>query len=160
MLGFLLKWPRGHNQDSHPWMCHKNQMCKFSSLAMGLRGGPWRLSPGLWSPGLVHSLVPTTLNQTLQEANSLPRKDPRDLTHTNQLHGHSSCPGQAHVLSEWGYLSLPKFLRKPCCLIINNKQLESGNITDMHETSIGENDPFWTQSSSAICFSLKSTILY
>ena len=103
---------------------------------------------------------------------------------------------QAKVLSKWGYLFFPKFLKKPFCFSINNSesevaqscltlcnpmdciayqappsmgfsrqenwsgQLKSGNIRYMHETSVEENDPFWTQSSSELRFSLKSSKLY
>lgn len=55
---------------------------------------------------------------------------------------------QAKVLSKWGCLLFPKFQEKSFCFSINNKQLKSGNITEMHGTSIEENEPFWTQSSS------------
>lgn len=51
---------------------------------------------------------------------------------------------QVKVLSEWGCLLFPKFLKKPFCLSINNKKPKSGNVIETHETSIEENDPFWT----------------
>lgn len=93
-LGFQYdrKWPRGHHQESHAWLCHKTR----------IRIPPWPwdseedlcawLSPALRCPGLVCSPVPTTLNQTLQEAHAVPRKDPRDRKHTNQRHGHKFTP--------------------------------------------------------------------
>ena len=66
--------------------------------------------------------------QTLHEVhnpNSLPRKDPQDLIHTKQLYVHKFTDQvQAKVLSKWGCLFFPKFLKKPFCLSINNSESE------------------------------------
>lgn len=75
----LFKQCLWHNWDSCSWMYHKNSIsnhlswliCNFFSLDTGLRQRTMWSSLQLYdSHGFVHSLVPVTSNQILQEANT------------------------------------------------------------------------------------------